>query len=257
MPTRNYSTPSDYQISTPVYEGPLDLLLELIERAELDITTISLAKVTDQFLAYIRTMTSRNADEVSAFLVIAARLVQIKSAALLPRPPALEAEFEEDPGDALVRQLKEYRKYKQIALQLEEREKSGLRTYLRLAAPAFHVSPTVDMNNFDLKDLLEAAQEILKINNGARPLDEVVMLPRVTIREKIELIIQKFQHNQTISFSSLLKNRTKIEVVVTFLAILELIKQNFLEVIQDSVFSDIRLSSKEASIESSDLDTEF
>ena len=81
----------NYTVQTPVYEGPLDLLLDLIERAELDITAVSLALVTDQYLAYINSTEELNADEISAFLVIAAKLLQIKSEALLPRPPAREA----------------------------------------------------------------------------------------------------------------------------------------------------------------------
>src|SRR5512143_3493905 len=90
---------SNYKIAIPVYEGPLDLLLQLIERAELDITRVSLALVTDQYLQYIHQLTDLEADDVSAFLVVAAKLLQIKSEALLPRPPAREP-GEEDPGDA-------------------------------------------------------------------------------------------------------------------------------------------------------------
>jgi len=103
----------NYTVQTPVYEGPLDLLLDLIERAELDITAVSLALVTDQYLAYINGMEERNADEISAFLVIAAKLVQIKSEALLPRPPAREP-GEEDAGQSLVDQLKLYKRFKEI-----------------------------------------------------------------------------------------------------------------------------------------------
>src|SRR5262245_11384612 len=93
-----------YRVATPVYEGPLDLLLQLIERAELDITKLALAQVTDQFLSYLAQLENRTANEVSAFLVIAARLVQIKSEALLPRPPQREV-GEDDPGEALAQQL--------------------------------------------------------------------------------------------------------------------------------------------------------
>src|SRR5437867_8934159 len=91
----------NYKVQTPDYEGPLDLLLDLIERAELDITSVSLATVTDQYLAYIKNLEQVNADEISAFLVIAAKLLQIKSEALLPRPPA-RAPGEEDIGRSLV-----------------------------------------------------------------------------------------------------------------------------------------------------------
>jgi segregation and condensation protein A len=104
----------DYKVATPVYEGPLDLLLQLIEHAELDITKLALALVTDQYLSRLRDLQERAAEEVSAFLVIAARLLQIKSEALLPRPPVREA-GEEDPGEALARQLLAYKRYKEIA----------------------------------------------------------------------------------------------------------------------------------------------
>ena len=101
----------NYTVHTSVYEGPLDLLLDLIEHAELDITSVSLATVTDQYLASIKNIEQINADEISAFLVIAAKLLQIKSEALLPRPPARPA-GEEDIGRSLVDQLKLYKRYK-------------------------------------------------------------------------------------------------------------------------------------------------
>ena len=104
----------DYKVATPVYEGPLDLLLGLIKRAELDITRLALAQVTDQYLAHLKTLTTHEPDEVSAFLVIATRLLQIKSEALLPRPPD-RAPDEEDPGEALARQLLTYKRFKEIA----------------------------------------------------------------------------------------------------------------------------------------------
>jgi segregation and condensation protein A len=104
----------NYRVNTEVFEGPLDLLLQLIERAELDITRLALAQVTDQYLAYMRTLQEHDAAEVSAFLVIAARLIQIKSEALLPRPVERPV-GEEDPGEALARQLRLYRMFKRAA----------------------------------------------------------------------------------------------------------------------------------------------
>ncbi len=125
---------SEYTVVTPVYQGPLDLLLQLIERAELDITKLALAQVTDQFLGHLRHLEEQSADEVSAFLVIAARLLQIKSEALLPRPP-IRDEGEEDPAEAMARLLIEYQRFKHVANFLAEREVYGLRAYLRLAPP--------------------------------------------------------------------------------------------------------------------------
>src|SRR3990172_5725805 len=96
-----------YKVRTPVYEGPLDLLLNLIERADLDITALSLATVTDQFLSYLASLDTMRAEEISDFLVVAAKLVQIKSEALLPRPPVRQPD-EEDPGRDLLEQLRLY-----------------------------------------------------------------------------------------------------------------------------------------------------
>ena len=101
-----------YKISTEVYSGPLDLLLQLIEKAELDITRLALAQVTDQYLEYMHNLEEQDAAEVSAFLVIAAKLVQIKSSALLPRSPVPSLEPEEDPGEMLARQLIIYKRFK-------------------------------------------------------------------------------------------------------------------------------------------------
>src|SRR5687767_7843059 len=122
----------NYKVQTPVYEGPLDLLLSLIEHAELDIADVSLAMVTDQYLAYINSLEQINADEISAFLVIAAKLLQIKSEALLPRPPEHKA-GEEDMGRALVDQLKLYKRFKEIGAWLQTRQQANLRTFLRIA----------------------------------------------------------------------------------------------------------------------------
>src|SRR5262245_58601964 len=122
----------NYTVRTPVYEGPLDLLLSLIERAELDITTVSLASVTNSYLSYIRGFTQVNPEESSAFLLISAKLLQIKSEALLPRPPARQP-GEEDVGQTLVDQLKLYKRFKEIGGWMHERQENNLRTFLRIA----------------------------------------------------------------------------------------------------------------------------
>ncbi len=242
MNTARLPGTSEYVVSTSIFEGPLDLLLELIERAELDITTLSIAKVTDQFLEHIKNLTDRTADEVSSFLVMAARLVQIKSAALLPRPPSIEKELEEDTGEALVRQLLEYKKYKAVAAVLEEREKSGMRSYLRLNAPVVHFEAHLDLDDFNLTDLAHLAEEIFNLNQNALPLETVVSFPRLTIRDKITQILEGLKTKQALSFFSLLEHRTRVDMVVTFLAVLELIKQHILEVTQENTFSDIVIS---------------
>jgi len=246
----------NYTVQTPVYEGPLDLLLNLIEHAELDITTVSLAMVTDQYLAYINSMEQLNADEISAFLVIAAKLIQIKSEALLPRPPAREA-GEEDTGQALVDQLKLYKRFKEIGGWLSEREKAHLRTYLRVAPPP-KVEPKLDLSNITLAKLVAAAEEAFAKEKAKRPLGSVIAPPRVTIREKIDMISQMMKDVQRTAFSTLIKGSTsRLEIVVTFLAMLELIKRYRVQAHQEGLFSDIEIDRMEDWSEDEEIEIEF
>jgi len=245
-----------YQVSTPVYEGPLDLLLQLINRAELDITKLALAEVTDQYLEHLRGLQERAADDVSSFLVIAARLIQIKSEALLPRPPVREI-GEEDPGEALTRQLLAYKRYKEIAITLEGREKAGLRTYLRLAQPP-KVQGVVDLSEYTLNDLVNAVcTAFAKIDN--RPELKTVVAPhRITIRDRIRYIVRNIKSSERTSFRRLLGIRhTRLEIVVTFLAMLELIKRRYLSAHQEKLFGDIELEPAEAWDDNPEFDTEF
>ena len=119
-----------YQVQLDVFTGPLDLLLHLIEQQELDITAVSLAQVTDQYLVYITSSHQIAPDELTEFVTIAARLLLLKSQVLLPRPEQ-KAEEEQDVGDDLVRQLYEYKRFKQIAQLLEQRDEQGLHAYAR------------------------------------------------------------------------------------------------------------------------------
>lgn len=229
-----------YSVQTAVYEGPLDLLLDLIERAELDITTVSLAAVTEQYLDYLHHLEETHADEISAFLVIAAKLVQIKSEALLPRPPIRE-HGEEDVGALLVEQLKLYKRFKEIAKFLGEREEQNLRAYLRLASPP-KIEGKLDLSDITIADLIEAAKEVYSKEVEKQSLGTVISAPKVTIREKIELISKKLGTAEHAHFKELLgENPTRIEIVVTFLALLELVKRYRVEAKQESLFSDIEI----------------
>jgi segregation and condensation protein A len=247
-----------YRVATTVYEGPLDLLLELIERAELDITTLALAQVTDQYLAYLRNLSAQDPAEVSAFLVIAARLVQIKSAALLPRPSLTEnISDEESDAEALARQLIEYRRFKQLAGVLTSREEAQLRTHLRLAPPPFKVEARLDMTGIGLAELLDAAREVFANQPELQELSRVVHLSRVTIREKINSILETLRRTAHGSFRSLLRERSRAEIVVTFLALLELIKRQVVEARQESLFADIQFDSTGEETQVDEIEIDF
>jgi segregation and condensation protein A len=255
MPTL-LSRDTQYTVRTPVYEGPLDLLLDLIQRAELDITTVSLALVTDQYLAYIHGLEQARADEISIFLVMAARLLQIKSEALLPRPPTL-GPGEEDIAQSLVDQLKLYKRYKEIGQWLDARQQAGLRTYLRVAAPP-KVEPKLDLSNVTLDGLQRAALVAFSKAAAKEPLDSVIAAPKVTIREKIGLIGKALRTLSRASFRALLGHQpSRLEVVVTFLALLELIKRYRVQVYQESLFSDIEVRPLEDWGDEEDIDIEF
>lgn len=230
---------SHYTVFTPLYEGPLDLLLQLIERAELDITRLALAQVTDQFLEHLRTLEMQQAAEVSGFIVIAARLIQIKSEALLPRPPARES-GEEDPGELLAQQLRLYRQFKQAAYRLGIIEERGLRSYLRLA-PAPKLEGRLDLSDITLDDLVFAAYDIFE--KGTAPqqrLGTIVAAPKVTIREKIGHILTSVRAKGRSRFSQLIsRSSNRLEIVVTFLAMLELVKRHIVKAEQDQLFGDI------------------
>jgi len=247
---------SKYTIATPVYEGPLDLLLQLIERSELDITKLSLALVTNQYLIYIHQLTDLAADEVSAFLVIAAKLLQIKSEALLPRPPEREP-GEEDPGEALAKQLIAYKRYREIAAILMQREEIGLRTYLRLAPPP-KLEGNVDLTGLSIEDITAAAQDIFADLNLADALKNVVPISRITIREKIYLITDSLRKSPNVAFRSLIsKGHSRLEIVVTFLALLELIKRHLVRFSQEGLFGDISLEISEGWDNLDEMETEF
>jgi segregation and condensation protein A len=245
-----------YTVSTPVFERPLDLLLQLIERAELDITRLALAQVTDQYLEHLRLLHDHAADEVSAFLVIAAKLLQIKSEALLPTPPVRDA-GEEDPGEALALQLIAYKRYRQIADLLAQREAAGWHTYLRLAPPP-KVEGVVDLTGIGLPDLVAAAQSVFALANGKPSLSSVVAPIRITIREKISLITRSLREKSRSTFRALLGERhTRIEVVVTFLAMLELVKRRLVRIKQDSLFGEIEMEADEEWQEDEEFELEF
>ena len=246
---------SGYKVTTPVYEGPLDLLLQLIERAELDITAVSLALVTDQFLVHIRQM-QVPADEISSFLVVAAKLIQIKSEALLPRPPIREA-GEENLGEALARQLQIYKRFKEISNWLDDRENQNLRTYLRVA-PIPKFEGRLDLSDITLADLMAAAEDIFAEEAEKKALGTVITAPRITIREKIALIAERLGKNRKATFSGLLgKKPTRLEVVVTFLALLELVKRYRVSAQQESLFSDIHIEKLEEWGTDEELEIEF
>ncbi|KAB8141482.1 segregation/condensation protein A [Chloroflexia bacterium SDU3-3] len=233
--------PIDYTFQAGSFEGPLDLLLRLIEREELDITTIALAQVADQYLAHVRGMDAPNPASLSAFLVIAARLLLIKSRALLPRPAAKASGEAVDDAEDLVRQLREYQRFKQAAELLRTLQESGLRSYTRQAAPALPALPTPDRLDATLGDMLSAIQRRLQL---VLPLDEptvAVPAPKIiTVPEMAARIEAKLAEREWLDFEDLLSiTTTRVEVVVALWTVLELLKRRAIMVEQRELFGPI------------------
>lgn len=231
---------SAYQIYTNVYNGPLDLLLELIERAELDITRFALAQVTDQYLDYLEQLEYKDPMEISYFLIVAARLIQIKSEALLPIPPERQ-ENEEDPGEALAAQLILYKKFKEASQFLVWQEEYHRSTFLHIP-PEIKVEGTLDLSDISMDQLLDSIQTTLSQSMNSAFNTNIITLSRLTIREKIGEIIATMREKGTVSFSSILSDKSnRLETVVAFLALLELVKQHVVDPQQNELFSEIYL----------------
>jgi segregation and condensation protein A len=233
---------SAYQVALPVFEGPLDLLLHLIEREELDITQVSLAQVTNQYLEYLAQISERDPDNLADFLVVAAKLLLIKSRVLLPRPPtAALLEDEEDVGDDLIRRLIEYKKFKEAAGWLKELDEQGLRSYVRMAGMP-PLERTVDLGDITLDDLLTAVHEVLVITPPGPSVDEAIAPIIITIADQMNLIEQETANGHPVSFRRLLEqSRSRVEVIVTLLAVLEMVKQLRVTMQQDQLFGDIMI----------------
>jgi segregation and condensation protein A len=233
-----------YHVDTDVYTGPLDLLLDLIQRAELDITRLSLAKVTDQYIEYIERMQSINASDISEFLVIAAKLIQIKSEALLPRP-VLHEEGEEDLGESLARQLNLYRQIKNAAFWLKDREEKEIHTYLHIAKP-FAANINVDLSDISIYNLINSLSNLYTSEADIKALGTVITIPKITFRRKIQSIMHDLSIQKNVSFQSLVGNdRSRLNFLIVFLAILELVKQDYIITQQNSIFGDFTIKATE------------
>jgi segregation and condensation protein A len=231
-----------YQLSLPIFEGPLDLLLHLIEREELDITDIALVMVADQYLAYLHAADQLNLDALADFIAIGARLLLLKSRALLPRPRPDDGapEFEDDPSEDLARQLIEYKLFKEAAGRLRDIEVSGFHSYPRIAPPPELPAPTgLDGVTLDL------LQKMVLVALNREPPEEphaVIHPHRFTVREKVELLRDLLAAEGRVSFRAVVDAcASRMEIIVSFMAVLELIKSRVLDAIQDAAFEDIVL----------------
>jgi segregation and condensation protein A len=237
---------TDYKVRFEVFEGPLDLLLYLIKKEEVDIYEVNLTQLATQFIEYIEVMRMLDLEIAGEFLVMASTLMYIKSRELLPvdQQVAVEGEDEdEDPRWELIRQLVEYKKFKDAAAQLQSLEVRQEGVFPRLPVkPDFGQDEAPAPAQASLFDLINAVNAVLKRLNDKEDLRDIFE-DKWTVSEKLEFIMQEITQNGSLRFSSLFASTTsRTEVVVTFLAMLELIRLKQIVALQESPFGEIELA---------------
>jgi len=248
FPYHSHVDPNDYKVRLEIFEGPLDLLLYLIKKDEVDIQAISIERITRQYLEYINTFKLLNIDLASEFIVMAANLMYLKSRTLLPRveqPPEEDAE-EDDPRWELIRQLIEYKKFKDAAgfLTLRAIEQEGRYAHHPDTSdkPAEEPPPLAEINIFDL---IRAFQNVLKRFEESHDFGDIID-DRFTVSDKIDFLMGEFAPGDSRNFDELFQSATtKAEVIVTFLALLELMKLNQFVVRQNSLLGSIAIERRD------------
>ncbi|MGZ5024039.1 MAG: segregation and condensation protein A [Chthoniobacterales bacterium] len=236
---------SDYKVKLEIFEGPLDLLLYLIKRDELDIYDISIERITRQYLEYLQAFKELNIDVAGEFVVMAANLIYLKSRSLLPvdqQPPEEDAE-EDDPRWDLIRQLIEYKKFKEAAAQLQVRQLEEAGRFVRqtngvdpIAAAPLH------LGEVGIFQLINAFQNVIKRLEAREDLQEIFG-EHYTVSDKIEWILQHVADGVPLRFSELFASMaSRVEIVVTFLALLELIRLRQVRATQSDAFAEIELA---------------
>ncbi|MGI8927149.1 MAG: segregation and condensation protein A [Tepidiformaceae bacterium] len=231
------------EIRLPVFQGPLELLLHLIERDDLDITAVSLVAVTDQYLGAVRASEGFGPHVLAEFVSIAAKLIYLKSRALLPRAPGEpEAPLQEDEvGRELIDLLQEYRRFAEVADVLEERQEAGLRLYARMApAPAPPEGPGLD--DVTLDALRTIMLQVVARKPAGEPAGTIAPDTVVTVHERTLLFREQLHRHGKFSFRKAISEcETRTDVVVAFLAILELLKTGECEAVQSQPWGDIEV----------------
>ncbi len=237
-----------YKLET--FEGPLDLLLHLIDKAEIDIHEVSISEITVQYMDYLHAMQELELEVTSEFLVMAATLLAMKSKQLLPKPPPVFEEdvyegwddYNLDPRDELIQKLIEYRKYKQIAEQLRDKEFERSLVFTREPedmTPYQSQQAINPVEGLHITDLIKAFQKALK-RAARRNMSATVHRDEISVKDRIADIVEVLRQYETVQFSRLIQSSmSKHAVVVTFLAILELMKMKHIRCFQHEVFDDI------------------
>ncbi len=238
-----------YKVDLDIYNGPLDLLLYLIKREEVDICDIAIARIADQYVAYLDILTGLDIELAADFVVMAATLMELKSRALLPRPPEVDEEDEEDPRETLIRQLIEYRRFKEAAGMLGDRGREMARRFPRqvdeaslrdIAGEEIDLPAEELFQGVELWDLFTAFSQVVRTLGYSRPRE--VVYDETPAEEAAQELLARLQAERSVLFTQLFgKGRNLGYLVTMFLALLELVRQRLVGAEQTADFQDIRL----------------
>lgn len=231
-----------YEVKLDAFTGPLDLLLHLIRKHEIDIYDIPVSLITQQYIEYLQLMKELNLSFAGDFLVMAATLVQIKSRMLLPQEAEAISEEEEgeDPRSELVRRLVEYQQFKEVAGQLSDREKFWRDMFQRESVHVPQVKEVL-MDDVSMFDLLEALQEVVVRTETQVVVD--ITPETLTVQDRINGIVERLEVHPDLTFTELFDDAsTRLDVIVTFLALLELVRMKLVRIFQGDFFGPIRIS---------------
>ena len=230
---------NSYSIKVPVFEGPLDLLLHLIRENKIDIYDIPISLITKQYLEYLELMTELNLEVASEFLVIAATLIYIKSRMLLPQDETVEAGEQEDPRAGLVQRLLEYQAFKEASGELRKREEVWLNAFTRppMEIDKSAIEPELALFEVNLFDLVGALNKIL---SKAPPEEVRITKETLTVKDRIAAIMNRLEQESTVRFDALFEqDKRRVQIIVTFLALLEILRLGLGRVYQDGQFGAI------------------
>ncbi|KIL48974.1 segregation and condensation protein A [Jeotgalibacillus alimentarius] len=242
----------EYTVKLDAFEGPLDLLLHLIQGLEIDIYDIPMAEISEQYTLYIKAMSVLELNTASEYLVMAATLMSIKSRMLLPKQEEdweEDQSFEEDPREELVEKLIEYKKYKKAATELKQKEDERSLHYTK---PPEDLSSYTDQvtagaeTSIDLHDLIGAFNKLMRRKKIKKPMSTRITRQEISIETRMSEILQTIRsHAAPRAFSELFPVAEKPHMVVSFMAVLELVKRQEIHIKQDHNFSEIMVESSE------------
>lgn len=234
----------EYKIKIDEFEGPMDLLLHLIKKEDIDIFDIEVETITKQYLEYLHAMEEMDLDIASEYLIMAAELIEMKSSQLLPKPEVLDDEYEEDPREKLIKRLIEYKRYKEITGEFRNLESIRKQYYTKEVSDMREyaaIDNSASFGDVSLDDLTKAFQKFLERKELEKPLNTKITKREYSVGERSKEIRYLLKKQKKVSFEDLFEVFTKEYVVVTFLSILDLARKGDAKIVQENNFAKIFL----------------